>query len=154
MHFSSLCYFTFQQKSLKIGLCDKFFYFTCFAPEPGTCAMDMSMSWCARTQPWEVRAPPLEQGILVRKDLGQEVQGCVCSSCFVEEEILILLCQQKTVNDFSLSFRCSSLDCWTHICTTIHRIMSACNIHWAAHKAVWESKPFEEAAWGSFWHGV
>lgn len=25
LHFSSLCYFTFQQKSLKIGLCDKFF---------------------------------------------------------------------------------------------------------------------------------
>lgn len=44
MHFSSLCYFTFQHKSLKIGLCDKFFYFTCFATEPGTCAMDMSMS--------------------------------------------------------------------------------------------------------------
>lgn len=97
--------------------------------------MDMSMSWCAKTQPWEVRAPPLEQGILVRKDLGQEVQGCVCSSCFVEEEILIFLCQQKTVNDLFWSFSQRPLDCWTHICTNIPRIMSACNIH-VAHKVV------------------
>ena len=98
-------YFAFHQKSLKIGLYGNFFKITCFATEQQMCATHMRTSCCAKTWPLKVTAPPLEKGILVRKDLGEEVQGCVCSSCLVEEEILILLCQQKTVNDFFWSFR-------------------------------------------------
>lgn len=63
-------------------------------------ATTMCCAWCAKTWPSRVTAPPLQKGILVRKDLREEVQGRVCSSCLAEEEILILLCQQKAVNGF------------------------------------------------------
>lgn len=46
-------------------------------------------------RPLKVTAPPLEKGILVRKDLSEETQGCVSSSCLAEEEMLILLANKK-----------------------------------------------------------
>lgn len=128
MDFSSICYFTFQRNPIKLAYVISFLFYLFCNRTRNVCYGHEHVLMCQDTA-LKVMAPPLEQGILVRKDLGQEVQGCVCSSCFVEEEILILLCQQKTVNDFFWSFIQRPLDCWTHICTTIHRIMSACNIH-------------------------
>lgn len=64
-------YFTFQQKSLQNGLYTKFWDSP--ALQQSNEYVHTCTSWCAMTQTLKVTAAPLEKGILVRKDLREEV---------------------------------------------------------------------------------